>query len=134
MRLGNLDLKLRKPDEFVRASLLRAYRNSTEPDRSLVVLAALGLHVHGPPDWPTMRPGLDYAGYGDLLRDYLSARRIEHRRGLLLGIRAIEAITQEPETITDEEARAYADFFGVPRDGSQEPDSPTDTRDQPSAD
>jgi len=135
LKLGNLELKRQSPDEFTRATLLRGYSDTTgEPDKSFYLLAAVGLHLHGPPDWPTMRAGLDYVGYGQLMRQYFAARRIDLRHVLSLATVIIASIRREPDTLTEEEFKAYADFFGVALSGDTDASSPEDTRDQPSGD
>lgn len=131
MLLGTLTLTRREVDTFTRATLLRAYNSSTEPARSLCLLAALGLSVQGPPDWPTMRAGLDYAGYGSLVRAYLTIRAVDMRSALALGMMAVAAVSREPG-ITDAEAEEYAAFFGIAPTGAADAPSPSDTKDPPS--
>lgn len=131
MLLGTLELTRREVDEFTGSTLLRAYRATAEPQRSLVLLAALALSVSGPPDWPTMRGGLDYVAYGDLVRSYLRARRVDVRRAVAAGLMAVEAVARQPG-ITDEEVASYADFFGVTPAGETDSGSPSDTSETPS--
>lgn len=131
MRLGTLELSRREVDDFTAATLLRAYRGSTEPDRSLVLLAALGICVHGPADWPTMRPGIDYAGHGGMVRAYLIARGAPLKGALAAGYMAVEAIARQPG-VTDAEVEEYADFFGVTLAGSPGAASHTATSGTPS--
>lgn len=136
MRLGDLDLTRRDPDALTRSTLLRAWRASGEPARTLVQLAALGLHVAGPADLPRMRPGLDYADYGATMRDWLGGHGCDLTHAAALGMMAVEAEAQrqvrEPP-ISEAQAKEYADFFGVTPPGSPASASPTATSETPSA-
>lgn len=132
MRLGPITLTRRELDDFTAATLLRAYRSSDEPARSAILLSMLALSTE--PDlgaWPAMRPGLDYAAHGQLVRGWLGAKGCSHKSALAAGLMAIEAVARQPG-VTDEEIEEYADFFGLTLDGDGGSDSPSDTAETPS--
>jgi len=132
MRLGSLELQRRDPDPFTAATLLRAYRASDEPARSLVCLAALGLCCSGPPDWPRYAPGLDYDAHGQKVQRYLEAHHASVVHAVALGLYAIERIAREPDGVTDEEVQEYLAFFGLGQTGDPDASSPSDTSETPS--
>jgi hypothetical protein len=134
MNLGPIELQRRTDlDTFTRATLLRAYRASDEPRRSLVLYASVGLCCVGPKDWPAYR-GQDYDDYGKLVKAYLGAHNVDPRATLSLASMAVESIAREPEVVTDTQVEEWADFFGVNLDSGSSATSPESTKDQPSED
>jgi len=132
MRLGSLEIRRRDPDTFTAATLLRAYRSSDEPARSLVCLAALALCCEGPKDWPRYQLGMDYDAHGLRVRGYLEANGAPTLRAVAIGMAAIERIAREPGGVTDAEVTEAMDFFGIAPTGSPAAASPSDTPETPS--
>lgn len=130
MKLGTLDLILRKPDAFEAIALRRAAA-AGEPARSLVAVAALGLYCAGPKDWPTQRQGEDYTDYGRRLLGYLRLYGVQPGAAVFAGVQALNAAAADYE-IDPEKVNEYADFFGVSRPFSPAADSQPDTKAPPS--
>ncbi len=132
MLLGPIKLERRADlDTFTRATLLRAYRSSDEPRRSLVLYAAVGLCCSGPKDWPQYR-GQDYDDFGRLVKSYLGAHNVDPRHALSVGSYAVEAVAREPEVVTDEQVEEWAGFFGISLDSGSSATSPDSTVETPS--
>ena len=134
MKLGPIEISRVELDEFSKATLLRAYRTSSEPARSSVLLSALALNTKPSKGaWPVMRPDLDYVAHGQLVRGYLTALGASHKLAIGASLMAIESVAREPG-VTDEEIEEYADFFGVTLDGASDAGSHSDTVETPSED
>ncbi len=131
LAIGKLKLTRAAVDEFTADTLLSAYQQTAQPGEGFIELAAVGLYLTGPADWPSMRPGLDYVAYGRLMHAYLSARDISTTRCRTIGRMAIERYARDRGSMADEMKEA-ADFFGVILSGSTDAGSPESTPETPS--
>lgn len=133
MRLGSLDLSRVVPDVLTAASIRNDCARLDEPAREYAALAALGVCVRGPDDWPTPRPVEAWTSYGRRVRAYLELQGAPLADALTAGWSAAQALSLQSE-VDERRVEELRDFFGLRPVGasSTDSDSGADTSAAPS--
>jgi len=131
MRLGPLDLSRVVPDVLTAASIRNDATRLDDPAREYVALAALGVSVAGPKDWPKPQPLESWTSYGSRVHGYLLLQSVPIHEALTLGWMAAQACSQAC-SVDDRRVEEMRDFFGLTRPSSTASDSEPDTKEAPS--
>ena len=132
--LGIPDLKVCPVDGFVSASIRHCYYTSSEPEASLVALAALGVSCSGPKWWPKHDGRKPWADYGRDVHAAVAMHSVPPGGAVTAGRVALNRMSKQDD-ITEEEVNACYDFFGIPLPSLTDSGSASDTAEgEPSTD